>query len=82
MKTLLSMFALGMTFLRPALQTHASASVSTSSRTFHLQDNHVGESFFDGSFSWQTFDDPTGGRVNYVDMPTAQALNLSYGTSC
>jgi len=43
-----------------------------------LQDNHVGESFFDGSFSWQTSDDPTGGRVNYVDMPTAQALNVSY----
>ncbi|KAL5507244.1 hypothetical protein ACEPAH_6700 [Sanghuangporus vaninii] len=46
---------------------------------FNLKDNFVGNDFFSG-FKWETFDDPTHGRVNYVDQDTAKANNLSYAT--
>ena len=45
---------------------------------YNLKDNYVGNDFFNG-WKWETFDDPTHGRVNYVDMQTAQSKNLSYG---
>ena len=48
---------------------------------FNLKDNFVGDGFFSG-FKWETFDDPTHGRVNYVDQDTAKATNLSYGEPC
>ncbi|KAL5523819.1 hypothetical protein ACEPAG_7992 [Sanghuangporus baumii] len=47
---------------------------------FNLKDNFVGNDFFSG-FKWETFDDPTHGRVNYVDQNTARANNLSYATA-
>lgn len=46
---------------------------------FGLKDTFIGQDFF-GGFNWETFDDPTHGRVNYVDQGTAQQTNLSYGT--
>nr|GAT48348.1 glycoside hydrolase family 16 protein [Mycena chlorophos] len=39
--------------------------------------NIVGAGFFN-AFEFQAIPDPTHGRVNYVDMPTAQARNLAY----
>lgn len=45
---------------------------------FHLADKYVGRDFFDG-FNWETMDDPTHGRVNFVDQATALNSNLSYG---
>nr|ODN96107.1 hypothetical protein L204_03798 [Cryptococcus depauperatus CBS 7855] len=39
--------------------------------------NWKGTDFFD-AFDWKTFDDPTHGRVNYIDLPTAQSQNLSW----
>lgn len=48
--------------------------------TFELQDNYVGASFLSG-FVWETMADPSGGRVNYVDQPTAIGANLTYTSS-
>ncbi|KAL7411712.1 hypothetical protein BDY24DRAFT_416933 [Mrakia frigida] len=43
-----------------------------------IQDAFIGNSFLDG-FCFQSFDDPTHGRVNYVDQTTtAAANNLTY----
>lgn len=47
-------------------------------QTFHLKDRFVGHDFLSG-FNWETFNDPTGGRVNYIDQATALSKNLSYG---
>lgn len=60
-----------------SITTLLSLPATVSATTFHLQDNFVGDSFKQG-FTWETFNDPTGGRVNYVDLPTAQANNLTY----
>ncbi|KLO16349.1 hypothetical protein SCHPADRAFT_869865 [Schizopora paradoxa] len=45
-------------------------------QTFDLQDRIIGNDFF-REFDWQTFDDPTHGRVNYVDMGTAMREGLA-----
>ena len=50
-----------------------------SQQYFYLTDTFIGEDFFT-RFHWDTFDDPTNGRVNYVSQETARATNLSYGT--
>ena len=47
---------------------------------YHLKDSFVGEEFFKG-WNWGTFQDPTHGRVNYVDQKAAIAKNLSVGGS-
>ncbi|KAK0457727.1 glycoside hydrolase family 16 protein [Desarmillaria tabescens] len=47
--------------------------------TFYLTQVVRGNDFFD-AFKWETFDDPTHGRVNYVDQDTAKANNLSYAS--
>jgi hypothetical protein len=49
-----------------------------SSGQFVLKDRYVGQDFFKG-WKWETFDDPTHGRVNYVTQDSAMATNLSYG---
>ncbi|KAH9939823.1 endo-1,3(4)-beta-glucanase-like protein [Amylocystis lapponica] len=48
--------------------------------TYTLNQNNVGSSFLD-NFTWETFEDPTGGRVNYVDQATALSANLTYTSS-
>lgn len=55
-------------------------SIVTANPTFRLAEILRGNDFFD-SFIWETFDDPTHGRVNYVDKDTAKANNLSYGNA-
>ena len=45
---------------------------------FYLQDEWIGEDFFQG-WNWETMDDPTHGRVNYVNKGEAQSKNLTYG---
>jgi hypothetical protein len=47
---------------------------------FLLNDTIIGLDFID-TFTWWTAEDPTHGRVNYVDKDTALQKNLSYGTS-
>jgi hypothetical protein len=43
-----------------------------------LADTSIGEDFFQ-NFQWETFDDPTHGRVNYVNQSTARECGYSYG---
>ena len=47
--------------------------------TYFLADSWVGPGFLNG-FSHQAIIDPTHGRVNYVDQPTALAQNLTYAS--
>ncbi|KAJ6609856.1 concanavalin A-like lectin/glucanase domain-containing protein [Mycena sp. CBHHK59/15] len=44
--------------------------------SYSIADTFIGSNFFD-SWNWETFHDPTHGRVNYTDKATAQATNLS-----
>ena len=46
--------------------------------SFYLQDEWIGDGFFQG-WNWETEDDPTHGRVNYVGQAEAQSKNLAYG---
>lgn len=55
-------------------------SAQAHSAHFKLADKFIGSDFFSG-FDWKTFDDPTHGRVNYVDQQTAMATNLSYASA-
>ncbi|KAI0072658.1 hypothetical protein K474DRAFT_1667552 [Panus rudis PR-1116 ss-1] len=54
-------------------------SLPVASATFVLKDTYIGEDFFN-RWRWETFDDPTHGRVNYVNRDMAVAKNLSYAT--
>ncbi|WWC99412.1 hypothetical protein V866_006315 [Kwoniella sp. B9012] len=45
--------------------------------TYTLSKSWQGNDFFDG-FTWWEWDDPTQGRVNYVNQETAISRNLSY----
>jgi hypothetical protein len=47
---------------------------------FRLAENIVGYNFFE-KFNWETLDDPTHGRVNFVDKFTAIERNYSFGAS-
>ncbi|KAG1746159.1 glycoside hydrolase family 16 protein [Suillus lakei] len=49
--------------------------------TYNLIVSHVGYDFL-GNFSWETADDPTNGRVNYVDQATALTNNLTFVSDC
>lgn len=51
---------------------------ATLSQAYYIQDSYVGQDFYN-SWTWETLDDPTHGRVNYVDKWTAINNNLSYG---
>ncbi|KAG6862240.1 hypothetical protein C0995_002171 [Termitomyces sp. Mi166 len=46
---------------------------------YFLQDTYKGHDFFH-RWSWETSNDPTHGRVNYVDKYTAKSANLSTAT--
>jgi hypothetical protein len=52
----------------------------TTSGRFVLKDSWKGHEFLEG-WNWETFDDPTHGRVNYVTRDSALALNLTYSKS-
>ncbi|KAJ7045452.1 glycoside hydrolase family 16 protein [Mycena alexandri] len=45
------------------------------SQSYLINDTFIGNDFF--AWDWYTSDDPTHGRVDYVDRPTAKAMNLS-----
>lgn len=67
----------------PVLASHVPlisgpASSRPGTQGFKLQDKIVGKDFYT-SFVWDTFDDPTHGRVNYVDKATAIERNLTSG---
>ena len=52
----------------------------TGANIFYLKDQWRGNDFFQG-WNWETADDPTHGRVNYVSLADAQSKNLTIGTS-
>ncbi|KAG9078616.1 hypothetical protein FS749_009334 [Ceratobasidium sp. UAMH 11750] len=58
---------------------HRHGRVESSSLTWYLTDSYQGREFFDG-FTFEAMADPTHGRVNYVDMKTAIAHNLTRAT--
>ncbi len=45
---------------------------------YSLVDNYVGADF-QNNWEWEAIPDPTHGRVNYVTLAQAQALNLTEG---
>ena len=47
---------------------------------FYLQDEWIGEDFFTG-WNFETEDDPTHGRVNYLSQADARRKNLAYGAA-
>ncbi|CAE6376808.1 unnamed protein product [Rhizoctonia solani] len=49
----------------------------SSPRSFQLQEEIIGNKFYD-AFNFETFKDPTHGRVNYVDQSFAQGNNLTF----
>jgi len=48
-------------------------------QSYAIKDTFIGSDFFD-YWNWETFDDPTHGRVNYVDQDTAKNSNLSFSS--
>ncbi|EAU81587.2 hypothetical protein CC1G_02603 [Coprinopsis cinerea okayama7 len=48
-------------------------------QTYHLRKDIRGEGFY-REFVWEDINDPTHGRVNYVDQQTSRAQNLTYAT--
>ncbi|KAK8861768.1 hypothetical protein IAR55_002591 [Kwoniella newhampshirensis] len=51
----------------------------TNAATYNLSRSWIGSGFYD-DFTFRTFDDPTHGRVNYVDLDTARSNNLSFAS--
>ena len=50
--------------------------------TFYTRElSIVGSDFFE-QFNWESENDPTHGRVNYLTLEQARAKNLTYGLSC
>ncbi|KZT64040.1 glycoside hydrolase family 16 protein [Daedalea quercina L-15889] len=47
---------------------------------YSISQTNIGSDFF-SNFQWEDFDDPTNGRVQYVDKDTAMSENLTYATS-
>lgn len=48
---------------------------------FYLEDEWIGEDFLAGGWNFETEDDPTHGRVNYVSQADAESKNLTYGAA-
>ncbi|KAH7339326.1 hypothetical protein B0J17DRAFT_654763 [Rhizoctonia solani] len=48
-------------------------------RSFQIEEEIIGSKFYD-AFNFQTFNDPTHGRVNYVDQDYAKRNNLTYAS--
>ncbi|KAG9104695.1 hypothetical protein FRC06_000082 [Ceratobasidium sp. 370] len=59
---------------------HRRGRIELNSPNWHLTDSYQGIEFFNG-FTFEAMADPTHGRVNYVDMKTAIAHNLTQVTA-
>jgi len=62
-----------------ALLSLVSILIPAARAQFALVDEYIGYDFFN-TWTWETIDDPTAGRVNYTDQAFARATNLSYAT--
>jgi hypothetical protein len=76
MRTALSLYLWCLVTL--TLILHAPTVISRDSGRFVLKDEFRGHNFYDG-WNWETFNDPTHGRVDYVSQSTSRARNLSFG---
>lgn len=56
----------------------ATAPFTYAGSRFNIKDTYIGNDFL-GAFKWETLDDPTHGRVNFVDQSTALGSNLTWG---
>jgi len=54
----------------------------TRAKVFILEDQWRGDDFFQKDWNWETGNDPTHGRVNYVGRDEARSKNLAYSTFC
>ena len=54
--------------------------VSSTFTLYERQLSIIGPDFFD-EFNWESENDPTHGRVNYLTLDEARAENLTYGLS-
>jgi hypothetical protein len=68
----------GYAFLLTALSL--SLTQLTRANIFYLKDQWRGDEFYQG-WTWETENDPTHGRVNYVGLDEAKSKNLANGTS-
>ena len=54
-------------------------SLTPCARAFYfLEDEWIGEDFYKG-WNWETKDDPTHGRVNYISQADSVNKSLTYG---
>ncbi|TFY61205.1 hypothetical protein EVJ58_g4670 [Rhodofomes roseus] len=65
--------------MRSALALLAALASVVAAQVYTLADAYVGSEFL-GTWTWQTIADPTNGDVNYVDLGTAVAQNLTYAS--
>ena len=61
-------------------QSLFSVFVSASFPTLYREKRTIIGSDFFPAFNWETEDDPTHGRVNYIDSETARERGLAYST--
>lgn len=61
-----------------SLITVNAQSLLSPSLSYNLIVSHIGHDFL-ANYSWETTDDPTNGRVDYVDKATALKNNLTFG---
>lgn len=54
--------------------------VNSASALYKHKLSIIGPQFFE-QFDWESRDDPTHGRVNYLTLEEARANNLTYGSS-
>jgi len=63
-----------------ALALSLTRTVSSASTMCTRELSIVGSDFFN-EFNWESKNDPTHGRVNYLTLEEARAKNLVYGSS-
>ena len=63
-----------------AIALSLTRAVSSWSTCYTRELSIVGSDFFE-QFNWESENDPTHGRVNYLTLDEARAKNLSYGSS-
>jgi hypothetical protein len=66
--------------LLAALSLSLTALADSCSSQFYLQDEWIGEDFYTG-WNFETENDPTNGRVNYLSQADAISKNLTYGAA-
>ncbi|KDN39989.1 hypothetical protein RSAG8_08438, partial [Rhizoctonia solani AG-8 WAC10335] len=66
-------------FVASSLSNLSSPRSYSTPDSFQLQEEIIGKQFYD-AFNFDTFNDPTHGRVNFVDQGYAESNNLTYAS--